>query len=511
MSDSADSEAYAEFRIAVGSIYQEGNSFVNTRTDLDLFRNSYLLEGDELLKLAGTHTEVAGILSVCDVEGVKVFPLLAASSVPGGPLTDDCYTYLRDSLLDRLAASEHIDGVILALHGAMLSVSEPDPEGEILMRVRAIVGPRVPVVATLDLHAHITPRMVENASALVSFAHYPHDDTFSTGERGATLLLDAVRGTTRPTMAVAKPPMVVSAANSQTSGSGPMVRLTARARALEQRSEIISVSCVPVQPHLDVEGMGCTAVVVTDDNRELAKSTALSLAEEFWARRAEFEPEILPVAQAVERGRSDSGGPVLLVDASDCAGGGAPGDSVALLRDLLDFSLTETAYLMVVDAAAVEACVMAGTGGDVTVELGYRSDPSWGRSVRVSGIVGTLGDGRFRYTGGPYGGTVASMGAFAVLQIGTIKVLIMSSPTYDWADEQYRAAGMDVRRAKFVGAKNPMNHRLAYKDVAVATYLVDTPGPTTADVRKLNFQVMRRPFFPFDDEIPNLQISVTQN
>ena len=98
-----------------------------------------------------------------------------------------------------------------------------------------------------------------------------------------------------------------------------------------------------------------------------------------------------------------------------------------------------------------------------------------------------------------------------MLSCGRIHVMINTHATYDWADEQYRAAGMDVRRAKFVGAKNPMNHRLAYKDVAVATYLVDTPGPTTADVRKLNFQVMRRPFFPFDDEIPNLQISVTQN
>ncbi len=511
MNRSAALKSCAGFRIAVGSIYQEGNSFVNTRTDLDLFQNSYLLERDELLELAATQTEVAGVLSVCDVEGVEVVPLLAASSVPGGPLTDACYSYLRDSLLGPLASSQHVDGVILALHGAMLTESETDPEGEILKDVRAIVGPSVPVVATLDLHAYVTPRMVEYASALVSFAHYPHDDTFSTGERGARLLLDALRGTTNPTMAVAKAPMVVSACNSQTFGSGPMVGLTARARELEKRSEILSVSCVPVQPHLDVEGMGCTAVVVTDDDRELAESTAQSLAKEFWTRRAEFAPQVLPVAQAVDRGRTDSGGPVLLVDASDCAGGGAPGDSVALLGDLLGLDLTETAYVMVVDADGVASCVRAGIGNHVTLDLGYRSDPSWGRPVNVGGIVRTLSDGRFRYTGGPYGGTWASMGVSAVLQTGTIEVLITSLPTYDWADEQYRAAGMDVRGAKFVGVKNPMNYRLAYKDVAVASYLVDTPGPTVADIRRLNFHKMRRPFFPFDDEIPNLRISVVTN
>jgi microcystin degradation protein MlrC len=366
-------------------------------------------------------------------------------------------------------------------------------------------------VATLDLHAHITQRMVENANALVSFAHYPHDDTYSTGERGARLLLDAVRGTTIPTMAVAKAPMVVSACNSQTFGSGPMVRLAVRARELEKRSGVLSVSCVPVQPHLDVEGMGCTAVVVTDDDRELAESTARSLAGEFWARRAEFTPEVLPISEAVERGRSYSGGPVLLVDASDCAGGGAPGDSVALLGELLNLGLTETAYAMVVDPDSVNLCVGAGIGNDVALDLGYRSDPSWGRPVRVSGTVRTLSDGQFRYTGGPYGGTSGSMGVSAVLQIGTIEVLIMSLPTYDWADEQYRVNGMDVRRAKFVGVKNPMNYRLAYKDIASASFVVDTPGPTTADIRRLKFRKMRRPFYPFDDEIPNLPITMVTN
>ena len=497
-----------DMRIGVGSIFQESNQFAATQTDLSLFRNSYVHEDDALFQLAGAECEVAGILAVCAEEGAQVVPLLAARSVSGGVLSDACYAYLKEALLARLRAAAPLDGLMLAMHGSMVTASQLDPEGDLLDAVRQIVGPDLPVVMTLDLHAHVTPRMVRQATALVSFTHYPHDDAFSTGERGASLLLQTVRGEVRPVMALAKVPIICGACNGQTSGDGPMAHLTRRARRLETQPAILSVSCFQVHPYNDLPGMGCGGVVVTDDDPELAACEAQALAAEFWTRRWAFETVLLTVPEAVARGQQVDGGPVLLVDTADCAGGGAPGDSVALLRELLALAVNEPAFVMVVDAAAAQACARVGIGQTVSLGVGYSLDPTWGQPIGVSGVVRRLSDGGFRYDGGLFGGAWASMGLSAVLQIGSIELLVMSQPTYDWGDEQFRSVGMDASRAKFIGVKNPMNYRRAYRDLMKAAFIVDTPGPTPAHVCNLTYRRMQRPFFPLDEEIPDLEIPV---
>jgi microcystin degradation protein MlrC len=352
--------------------------------------------------------------------------------------------------------------------------------------------------------------MVRHATALVSYAHYPHDDTRTTGERGAALLFRTLRGEVRPAMALAKVPMLVSGCEGQTFGDAPMAHLTRRARALEAEPGFLSISCFHVHPNLDVPGLGSGAIVVTDGDIELAVETARGFAAEFWARRWDFMPEVLSVAAAVERGRAIDGGPALLVDTADCAGGGAAGDSVALLRALIELGVTEASYVMVVDPDAATACVNAGTGREVSLMLGHKLDPVWGEPLPVSGRVGRVSDGRFRYDGGAFGGTMASMGPSAVLEIGAIRVLVMSQPTYDWADEQYRSVGLDARQAKFIGVKNPMNYRLAYEGVAKAAFVVDTPGPTPPHVLNLPYRRLSRPVFPFDREVPDLRIAVVR-
>ncbi len=264
------SEQTGRLRIAVGSIFQESNHFVTTRTDLALFRNTYIVEQEELFDLAGTDCEIAGVLAVCVDEDVEVVPLMAARSVSGGPLTDACYGTLKQALLAPLEEAGRIDGVMLALHGSMVTESEVDPEGDLLVAVREIVGDDIPVVATLDLHANVTPRMVQQATALISYAHYPHDDAVDTGKRATRLLLATLRGEVSPVMALAKVPMLVSGCNGQTFDDGPMGQLTRHARELEQQPGILSVSCLHAHPYLDMPGMGCGSVVVTDGDSDLA-------------------------------------------------------------------------------------------------------------------------------------------------------------------------------------------------------------------------------------------------
>jgi len=493
-------------RLAVGAIIQESNSFVPARCPLDMFRADYLVCGDELIgELRGTRTEVAGILAACEALGVTPVPLLAGHSCSYGPLTDACYDYLKTEMLSRLRAALPVDGIVVAMHGAMLVESEEDPEGDLIAAMREIAG-AVPIGVTLDLHAHVTPRMVEGATVLVGYSTYPHDDAFETGQHACRLIADTVRGKIRPAMAMTKAPMIVPANNGGTSGDGPFARIMREAKALETTGQALSASCFPVQPWLDVPGLGFTGVVVTDGDSEGARRHARALARRGWELRHAFQAELVSPAEAIRQGLAVAGGPVLLVDVADCQGGGATGDSVATLAALLAAGVRERSFAMVVDPEAVHAAQRAGVGNEVSMTLGNTLDRSRGRPLPVTGRVRILSDGRFRYSGGLLGGVWATMGPSAVLAIGEIEVLIHSNPTYEYADEQYRSVGLDVRTAKFVTVKNPMNYQLAYRDLMQAAYILDTPGPTTPNLKSLTFTRFRRPYFPVDDDIPGLVI-----
>ena len=502
------SQSNSQYRIAIGSMSNETSHFLTTITELEHWQNNYVLYENALFNLAGTDCEIAGMLSTLDEKRVEIVPLMAANAVAGGPNSDACYQHLKESILHPLRNTLPVDGVLLSLHGSMTAVSEDDTEGDLLDAVREIVGADVPIVITLDLHANITEKMINNANGIIGYTHYPHDDAFSTGERGANLLLEIVRGNVNPKMAMAKVPILSSGVCGMTFGDAPMAHLTHRARELETDPEILSVSIFHVHPTNDMPGMGSGGLVITNGNVKRARDEAIALAEEYWARRHEFEPEIISVDEAIERGRQIEGGPVLLVDTSDAVGGGGAGDSVALLRCMLEMDVTELSFIMVVDPEAAQICAEAGIGQQVAFDLGYKIDPSWGKPIPVEGVVRHLLDGDFVYSGGVFGGTRTSMGLSVVLAIGNIQVLIMSKPTYDWADEQYRTAGLDIPRAKFIGVKNPMNFRFAYEGVAKADFILNTPGVTPPTVKNLTYKRMMRPFFPLDEDIPDLQPTV---
>src|SRR5215218_3514809 len=338
-------------RIAIGQISQESNAFVTWRTELTHFQNSYLLEGADVFALADSQTEVAGALAVCQVAGVDIVPLIATRSVSGGPLSSACYSELRARLLARVSEADELDGVFLSLHGSMLADGEDDAEGDLLAAVRSLVGDAIPIVATLDLHANVTQRMIDHATALIAYTHYPHDDACTTGERGARLLLQTVTGEVDPVMVMAKVPMLVAGSNGQTFGDAPMHHFEQRARAWEEDQRVLSVSNLHVHPYLDQPGLGCGGIAIANGDPALAEEIARQIAQGFWKWRLDFMPELYSVSEAVERGRALVG-PVVLVDTADCCGGGAAGDSIAVLRELLALGVEETVYLMVVDPAA---------------------------------------------------------------------------------------------------------------------------------------------------------------
>jgi microcystin degradation protein MlrC len=488
-------------RIAVGQLSCESNTFATFVCDFETVKSTgYLLAGKDLFSLRGTDSEIAGVLSVFEADpAVEIVPLAATRWNSSSVLAADAHRELRRLMLPPLQTAGSVDGVFLSCHGSMVAADCDDPEGWLAKSIRSIVGPTVPVAMTLDLHGNVTDRMVENLDLIVAYEHYPHDDCFETGVRAAHLLLRTVRREIAPATCRVRLPMILTAFNASTFGDGAFARMERAARALEKQPGVLSVSNFFVGSYIDIPEMGSGTLVVADGDRSRARTAAEGLARQYWARRREFLVESVSVAEAVARGRLIEGGPILLLNTADTTGGGAAGDSIDVATGLIAAGVEELSLAMVVDPAAAAACHAAGVGATVCLEIGHRVDPRWGKPVRLAGRVGRLSDGRFRYTGGIFGGTDASMGPSAVLEVGPLRLLIMSRSTYDWADEQYRSMGLDATRAKWVEAKNMMNFHKAYGAVMRGAFVLDAPGPTPPDMRALPFRRARRPWFPLDD------------
>ena len=493
-------------RIAVGGILTECNHLGGLPIDLATYQASELFRGEELLQL--TTSVVGGMLAALRQADAEPEPLLYASACSQGPITGECYEQLRGELFERLQKALPVDGVLLPIHGAALAEGVDDPEGDMIHAARDIVGPDVPVVATLDLHAHVTEEMVRYADGLLAWETYPHHDQYSTGQRGTRLLLDMVARKCRPTMAMGKVPVLTSAIRGSTNDDDPFAELMRYTKSLEQQDGVLSTSLFLIHPYMDVANMGSGGLVITDNDVDRAKSLAGEIALRYWGRRHDLEPELFSPQAAIDLGLQVEGGPVILVEAADCCGGGAAGDSIATLSALVDSQTDEIAYAPVIDPVAAAACHAAGEGAELTISLGHKLDPRWGEARNMTGRVDRLSDGEFTYTGGQWEGRHEQMGPTAVFAIGSVRVIIMSRATYDWSDEQLRAVGLNPQAAKFIVAKNPMNHRLAYGAIAKKMIVLDTSGPTPTSLRQVNFDKLQRPFFPADSDVPGLQPTI---
>ena len=493
-------------RIAIGGVLTECNHFGGLPIDIHIYQQNDLLIGEELLDCQSS--VLGGMLDRLRVLEADPAPILYATALAGGPILDSCYQQLRNELLSGLRKALPVDGVLMPIHGSALAEGEDDPEGDMIREVRHIVGPDVPIVATLDLHANITADMIRYADALLGWETYPHVDHFSTGQRAAQLIVETLQGHCKPTMAMGKVPVITSAIRGSTSGDDPFAELMRYTKNLEKQPNVLTTSLFLIHPYMDVEHMGSGGLVVTNNDINLASSLAKDIALRYWERRNNLEPELLTPSAAIARGITIEGGPVILVETADCCGGGAAGDSIATLSALVEANIEEPSLVPVIDPEAAALCHRAGTGAQLTLNLGHKLDPRWGKTKTFQGRVEKLSVGHFTFTGGQWEGLDADMGPTAVFSIGAIQVLIMSIGTYDWMDEQFRSVDLDPTSAKFVIAKNPMNYRQAYGTLARDIIILDTPGPTPASLKHVKFQKMQRPYFPADIDVPGLQPTI---
>ena len=492
-------------RVAVGSILTECNQFGGKIIERAEFARSQLARGEAVMSIGGG--AVGGMLHTLKEQNADIVPLVVASAYPGGPIDHECYAQLKADLLEDLTNALPVDGVLLALHGAAVSTEVDDVEGDLLAAVRAIVGPDVPVVGTLDLHANVTTQMMRHADGLIAWETYPHVDPFTTGVRGARLLLGTLDGAHSPAMVMAKVPILTSAINASTVGDGPFADVMRLAKSFEELPGVLSTSAFHAHATIDVAELGGGGLVITDNDEERAVDLANQIADLMWEKRFALEPDTLTPKEAIDAGINIPGGPIILVECADCVGGGAAGDSVVTVPILNNLS-DGFAILPVVDPEAAALCHEAGEGSTVTVTLGHKIDPQWGSPQILTGVVNSLSDGRFQYTGGIWAGEWATMGPTAVLECGSAQILITTYGTYEWRDEQFRALDMDIEGAKFIVAKNPMNYSQTYSEIAKGEFVLDSLGATPPSLRHFTYHNAPRPYFPLATEIPNFAPTV---
>jgi len=485
-------------RIAIAEFKQETNSFVPFTTTVKTFEEQYLYRGDEVLTAFGkARLEVPGALDAIRKAGGEPVPLLATMAMASGTVERKSFDILMSEIETRLRAAGPVDGVFLALHGAMIIEDEPDAEAEIVRRVRVAVKPGTPIAVSLDLHGHITAAMIQPDVAYIGYREFPHIDMYETGYRAACLLIDWINGKVKPVMALAKRHMVFSPDSARTTAP-PLSDIVAEGRAMEACGEVLHVSLFPVQPWIDTPDLGFAALVCAE-SKEAAQKAADRLAQMAWDRRAEFEPEVTPLDEIIRIGLTEPGLTVAS-DSGDTPSGGAAADSTAVLAALLHAGADRAdriSICTICDAEAAAEAAKAGVGRTVTLKVGHKRS-GLGEPLSVTAKVMVISDGSYVLEGPGGNGMAGEMGLTVVLAIGAIRLNLRSIPHFEWDLGIHKSVGLDPARAALVFVRSPSHFRVSYAPIAARIFLADTPGPTCVNMRRIPYTKVTRPFYPLD-------------
>ena len=490
-------------RVFLAGLYHETNTFVAEPTGLDRFS---VRRGAELLACAGDGSTIDGFLEVAAEEGWSVVPSASFGAMPAGPVADAVFEAFWTAVAEdfRAAAPAGLDAIFLALHGAMVTASLADPEGELLQRLRAIPGAgALPIFGVFDLHASFSARMAAHANGLVAYRENPHTDARAAAARAARLLARSFREGRVPHMEHVAAPVVWPPPGTGTANA-PMAVLEAMARAAEANDpELWAVNVVGGFAFADVPDAGVSFSAVTTGPGDRARAAlarlcakAVELRELGLASERSVD-EVLAAILPVNKG------PVLRVEPADNIGGGAPGDGTAILRALLRHRV-ERAGVIINDPATVESLQGVAIGGMARLSVGGKGSPLDEGPVALDATLMSRSDGRFTLEDrnshlAAMQGVNIEMGPCAVIRAGGVTILLTSRKTPPFDLGQWRSQGIDPESLSIIGVKAAVAHRRAYDPIAAASHWVRTPGPCTSDLRALPYRRLRRPIFPLDE------------
>lgn len=494
------------FTVLSAEFVSENNTFKKGFTELRDFAADCLIEGDEAFRHRGdANTELAGFTSVARENGWRLIHAISALATPAAPVSRTAYDHIAGIIC--AAARQHRDeihGILLSLHGAQVAEHAEDGEGELLRRLRAIVGPELPIAVTLDLHANVTEAMAAHAQIIVSYKTYPHVDLLEVGTKSARLLQDAMAGTTRP-MTLRRAIPIMSEANAGRSDKGPLVARYDLARAEEREPGILAISLNAGFPEADIHEMGPTALVTYDSATPGAAGRAAEIADDharfIWDNREKVENTFLSVGEAAAKARAhDPGaGPLIIADYADNPGAGAYGDATNLLAALLDAGVRNACFAPVIDPEAAAELHRHAEGDVVTLPVGGKVDPAFGGGpLMLTGRILHLSDGSYRGDGPMLGGLDRSFGPTAVLHVDGIDILVVTENEQMLDRQQLYAFGIDPTRKAVLALKSMQHFRAAFEPIAARVIVCDSGALATPDVTRRTYTHVRRPIWPLD-------------
>ena len=492
------------FYILSAEISHETNTFNIYPTELQDFQNRFLLDGPAAIAARGdNNTELAGVLDTAKTYDWKITHAISAAAGPGGRVTDRAFDQLCAPLL--AAAADRVwDGVLLILHGAMVTESHDDAEAEILRRLRAEIGPDVAIAVTLDPHANVSDAMCAQAQILVSFTTYPHIDMRATGRRTAELLHRAVAGDSHPVTLRAHRPMLEEANGGRTD-FGPMIDRHSLGRACEARKGIYAVSINAGFPCADIAEVGPTVLVTAEQGVDGAQAIANEIADDIWERREEKLNHYLSVEEAAAQAAAwkPGAGPLVIADYADNPGSGSYGDSTALLAALLNDNVgaehANACFGPMIDADVARALQSESVGNLVTLSLGGKTAPTFGGGpIEITGTVRWTGEGNYTGSGPILGGQQRSFGPTAVLQVQGIDILIVTIAQQLLDLRQFETFGIDPHQKAVIALKSMQHFRAAFTPIAGRIIVCDSGALCTLNYGALDYRNVPRPMYPLD-------------
>ncbi|GAB3387944.1 M81 family metallopeptidase [Massilia agri] len=484
--------------IFLAALAHETNSFSPIPTTLRSFEEGILVRpGADAAAQALAHgfPGYGFLLEVAREHGDRVTQGLCAWAQPGGPVARQVYEGLRDELLGQLAAAGPVDAVFLVLHGAMIAQGCQDCEGDLLERVRAAVGPGVPVGALLDLHATVTPRMTDSGAVLVACKEYPHTDYLARTRELHAILSGMAGGGCRPDTLLRRVPML----GLFGTGEAPMRALLERVREEEAQDGILSISLIHGFPWSDTAETGAAVLVVFESGaRERADTIAAQLAHAFYALRNLGARSMLALDEAVDAALAPSAGLVVMADSSDNPGGGAACDSTFVLRALLERGARDVALGMLWDPLAVQLAMDAGVGAVLPLRIGGKVGPGSGQPVDLLATVTAVRrDARQHGLAGKY---TESLGDAVAIRALGIDIVLNTRRQQVFSPECFTELGIDLSTKRLAVVKSTRHFRACFDPIAHETIICDAPGALHSDLARLPYVHLQRPMWPLDEE-----------
>lgn len=481
-------------RLFTACLGTETNTFAPLPTTVRTFEDTYLVRG-------GKHPTSLNLFAVpltiwrerAEALGWNVVESVCGFAQPSGITTRATFESLRDEILRDLEAAMPVDAVLFSLHGAMVAAGYDDCEEDLVARVRARVGPKVPIGVELDLHCHVSRRFATDCNAVVIFKEYPHTDFAERAEELFTIVQAAVTGAAQPVVSVHDCRMIGLYHTTRE----PMASFVARMKSLEGKDSILSVSLAHGFPWADVPHLGSRTVVVTDGKPDKGAEVAAMLAHELWEFRDEIVPRYVTLEKAVSRVAKADKRPLVLADMSDNPGGGAAGDSTFIPWALIDAGIRDCAVACIWDPVAVGIARDAGLGTTLDLRIGGKVGPGSGDPLDLKVTVTAIQtDCTMDYMGGskrPMGDAVAVRGEAIDFILHSIRCQTVSPTVFD-------KLGIDYRAKRALVVKSMQHFHAAFAPIAAEILYVAAPGTLAWDFRKLPYKRVARPVWPLDQD-----------